>query len=70
MKVPVNVAEATGQARNFLYALWVCHGYNPCDSVFWGLMKSAPPSDKSWNIVKNDIVKALGNEVNIPKEFA
>lgn len=68
-RVPVRVQEATGQSRNFLYAMWVCDGYNPCDSVFWGLMKTKPPSDRAWVICSPWIVEKLGDIVLVPSNF-
>jgi hypothetical protein len=69
MKRPVDVATAAGAGRNFLYALHVCNGYNPRDSVFWGLMKSPPPSDRAWSIVASDIIARHGATVDIPADI-
>ena len=69
MKRAVDVATATGQGRNFMYAYWVCHGYNPCDRVFWGLMARAPPSDKSWAIVAPIIIEQYGATMEVPVDI-
>lgn len=68
--VSVDVKSAKGKARNFIYAMFICNGYNPCDSVFWGMLKSNPPSDKSWNYICDIIIKDLGESVIIPQEWS
>lgn len=68
-RVPVRVLEATGQARNYLYAYWVCNGYNPLDHVFWGIMKTPPPSDQTWRLCGPWIAERCGDIMLIPKGF-
>ena len=67
--VQVEVATATGKARNWLYAAWVCNGYNPCDSVFWGVLRGAPPSDKSWDMIKDSVAVFLGEHAEVPTDL-
>lgn len=66
MKRAVDVVTATGAARNFMYAYWVCDGYNPLDHVFWRLMESTPPGDRSWEIVGADICERYGHVMEVP----
>lgn len=66
MKRAVDVATATGNARNFMYAYWVCGGYNPLDGVFWRLMESTPPGEQSWEIVAPIIKEEYGPTLDVP----
>jgi hypothetical protein len=65
----VEVATATGKARNVLYAMWVCNGYNPLDSMFWSQLRSHPPSDKAWDMIKDLVVVFLGEHAEVPTDL-
>lgn len=65
----VDVRKATKQERNWIYALFICNGYNPCDSVFWGMMKSKPLSDASWEYILPSMIEDLGEVVDVPDNF-
>lgn len=47
----VQLADVRGQLRNIIWALECCHGYNPCDHVFWGIASGKPMGDKAWKVV-------------------
>lgn len=69
-KITVDIASAIGKARAWIYAVWVCNGYNPCDGLFWGVYHNGlPPSDKAWAIVSPDIIKKLGPTLDIPEDI-
>lgn len=47
----VQLLEVNGQLRNIIWALKCCHGYNPCDHVFWGIASGESMCDKAWKVV-------------------
>jgi hypothetical protein len=47
----VELSSAQGQLRNVIWALECCHGYNPCDTVFWGVASGPPMGDNAWKII-------------------
>lgn len=68
--VSVSVMSATGKARAWIYAVWVCDGYNPYDRVFWGIYDNGNgPSDTSWAIIAPSIAKELAYNVTVPADI-
>lgn len=47
----VKLFNVQGQLRNVIWALECCHGYNPHDTVFWGIASGQPMGDKAWKVV-------------------
>lgn len=54
----VLLSEVKGQLRNIIWAMECCHGYNPCDHVFWGIASGKPMGDKAWSVVCSMIKKS------------
>ena len=66
----IDIATATGKSRAWIYAFWVCEGYNPYDSVFWGIYdKGNGPGDKAWGLISPSIIKTLGSTIDIPDDI-
>lgn len=66
----VNVAEAIGKERSWLYACMICNGYNPCDHLFWQCYKpDVPFSERAWAIISEALVDRFGATYMIPEEL-
>lgn len=51
------LSSIKGQLRNVVWALECCHGYNPCDHIFWGIAGGNVLGDKAWSCIYTMIKK-------------
>jgi hypothetical protein len=58
MMETVELSDVQGQLRNIIWAMQCCHGYDPCDHVFWGIASGKPMGDKAWTIICSMIKKS------------
>lgn len=69
--VSIVTSTAVGDTRAWLWATYVCGGYNPCDRTFWSVLgnNKGGLSDAGWSVIVQHLVDRFGEHVAVPANY-